>query len=158
MPIVAGAMSPEGQHKLEHGHTQETPCYVGTVNRVEVIVLWDTGSTTCVVKTELVRPEQMTGSYELCMLTDGVVKQFPTATVEIDTPIYKGHAKALYMDNPVQEVIIRNIPGALGLRQHSSDSTEVMVHCEDIDKNICESQDHTTTAVGTKEMCDRSQC
>ena len=65
-----------------------------------------------VVKTELVRPEQMTGSCELCMLTDGVVKQFPTATVETDTPFYKGHAKAVCVDNPVQEVI-GNITGAL---------------------------------------------
>jgi len=48
-----------------------------------------------VVKTELVRPEQMTGSCELCMLNNGVVKQFPTATVDIDTPFYKGYAKAL---------------------------------------------------------------
>ena len=159
VPIVAGAMSPEGQRKLEHWHTQKTPCCVGTVNGVEVIALRDTGSTTCVVKTELVRPEQMTGSYELCMLIDGVVKQFPTATVEIDTPFYKGHAKALSMDNPVQEVIIGNIPGALGLRQYSSDSTVGMVWCDDTDKIILSgSQDHTTTAVGTKEMCDKSQC
>ena len=64
-----------------------------------------------VVKTELVRPEQMTGSYELCMLIDGVVKQFPTATAESDTPFYKGHAKAQCMDHAVQELIIGNIPG-----------------------------------------------
>ena len=30
MPTVAGAMNPEGQHKLEHWH--ETPCSVGRVN------------------------------------------------------------------------------------------------------------------------------
>ena len=59
---MAGAMSPEAQHKLEHRRTQETPCCIGTVNGVKVIVLLDMGSTTCVVKTELVRPEQMTGS------------------------------------------------------------------------------------------------
>jgi len=58
----------------------------------------------------------------------------------------------------VQEVIIENIPGALGLRQHSSDSTEVMVRCDDIDNIISASQDHTTTVVGTKEICDKSQC
>jgi len=79
------------------------------------------------------------------MLIDGVVKQFPTVTVEIDTPFHKGHAKALCMDNPVQEVIIRNIPGALGLRQHSSDSTEVTVRCDGIVNIISGSQDHTTT-------------
>ena len=60
-----------------------------------MIALRHTGSTTCVVKTDLVKPEQMTGSYELCMLTDGVIKRFPTATVEIDTPFYKGCAKVL---------------------------------------------------------------
>jgi len=92
------------------------------------------------------------------MLTDGVVKQFSTATVEIDMLFYKGHATALCMDNPVQDVIIGNIPGALGLRQHNSDSTEVMVRCEYIPKITSGSQDHTTTAVGTKEVCDRSQC
>ena len=27
MPIVAGALSPEEQHKLERWRTQETPCY-----------------------------------------------------------------------------------------------------------------------------------
>jgi len=75
MPTVSGAVSPEGQHKSEHWRTQETPCCVGRVNGVEVLALWDTGNTICVVKTELVRPEQMTGSYELCMMTDGVVKQ-----------------------------------------------------------------------------------
>ena len=100
----------------------------------------------------------MTGSYELCMLIDWAEKQFPTGTVEIDTPFYKSHAKALCMDNPVQEVIIGNIPGALGLKHHSSDSTKVMVWCDDTDKIINGSQDHTTTAVGTKEICDKSQC
>ena len=32
-------------------------------------------ATTCVVRSSLVKPEQMTGSYELCMLIDGVVKK-----------------------------------------------------------------------------------
>ena len=48
----------------------------------------DTGSTTCVVKKSLVKPEQMTGSYELCMLIDGIVKRYPTAMVELDTPYF----------------------------------------------------------------------
>jgi len=52
------------------------------------------------------------------MLIDGVVKQFPTVTTELVTPFYKGHAEALCVDNPVQEVI-GNIPGALELRQHA---------------------------------------
>jgi len=58
----------------------------------------DAGSTACVVKKSLVIPELMTGSYELCMLIDGVVKRYPTAVVELDTPYYTGTAKVLCME------------------------------------------------------------
>ena len=75
----------------------------------------DTGSTTCVVKKSLVKPEQMTGSYELCMLIDGIVKRYPTAMVELDTPYFSGKTKVLCMDSPVQDIIIGNIPGASGV-------------------------------------------
>ena len=64
------------------------------------------------VKSSLVKPEQMTGSYELCMLIDGVVKRYPTAVVELNTPYYTGTVKMLCMDTPVQDVIIGNIQGA----------------------------------------------
>ena len=76
------------------------------------------------------------GSYELCMLIDGIVKQFPKATAEIDIPFYKGHAKALCMDKPVQEVITGDNPGALELRQHNYDRIEVTVMGDAIDKII----------------------
>jgi len=128
------------------------------VNGAEVLALRDTGFTTCVFKTELVRPEKMTGSYELCMLIDGVVTQFPTATVESDTPLYKGHAKALCMDHPLQELIIGNIPGlALGLSQHRSERTEVMVRCDGIGKLITGSQNNFTTVIHTKWVCVSAQ-
>ena len=96
-----------------------------------MIALRDTGSTTCVVKTDLVKPEQMTGSYELRMLIDGVVKRFPMATIEIDTPFCKGCAKVLCTDSPVQEVIIGNIPGAVGLRQHCGSRVKATNLCTD---------------------------
>ena len=89
------------------------------------------------------------------MLIDGVVKQFPTATVEIDTPFYKGHAKALCMDHPVQELIIGNSPGALGLSQHRGERTEVKCPLSAIDKLINGSQNNVTTVVDTKEVCDQ---
>jgi len=44
-----------------------TPCCEGEVNGVTTVVIRDTGSTTCVVKSTLIKPEQITGSYELCM-------------------------------------------------------------------------------------------
>ena len=65
----------------------------------------------CGEDTAMVRPEQMTGSYKLCMLIDGVVKRYPTAVVEFETPYYIGTAKMLCMETPVQDIIIGNIPG-----------------------------------------------
>jgi len=41
----------------------------------------DTGSTVCMVKSTPVKPEQMTGSYDWCVLVDGTMKQYPTAVV-----------------------------------------------------------------------------
>jgi len=60
LPIVAGALSPDGQIKLKQWQTQMTPCCDAKVNGTTTQVMRDTGSTTCVVKTSLVRPEQIT--------------------------------------------------------------------------------------------------
>jgi len=115
MPVVAGALSPDGQVKLKEWRSQMTPCCKGRVNDTTTLLLRDTGSTTRTVKSSLVRPEQMTGSYELCMLIDGVVERYPTAIVDFDTPYYTGMVKLLCMDTSVQDIIVGNIPGARGL-------------------------------------------
>jgi len=39
------------------------------------------------------------------MLIDGIVKRYPTAIVDLDTPYYTGTAKVLCMDTPVQDII-----------------------------------------------------
>ena len=69
-----------------------------------------------VLKSALTKPQKMTGMYKLCMLIDGVVKRYryPTAVVELKTPYYTGTAKVLCMESPVEDIIIGNIPGALG--------------------------------------------
>jgi len=36
--------------------------------------------------------------------------------VELDTPYFIGKTKVLCMDNPVQDIIIGNIPGASGVQ------------------------------------------
>jgi len=90
LPVVAGALSPDGQLKLKQRQTQMVPCSRERINETSTIVMRDTGSTTCVVKNSLVKPEQMTGLYELCMLMDGIVKRYPTAMVELDTPYFIG--------------------------------------------------------------------
>ena len=104
------------------------------------MVLRDTGSTTCVVKSALIKPEQMTGTYELCMLIDGVVKRYPTAVVELKTTYYTGTAKMLCMESPVQDIIIGNIPGALGaeIQQNTgtNDITDLAVEAKPTDNDI----------------------
>ena len=115
LPVVAGALSPDGQLKLKQWQTQMVPCSRGSISGTKTIVMRDIGSTTCVVKKSLVKPEHMTGLYELCRLIDGVVKRYPTAMVELDTPYFSGRTKVLCMDNPVQDIIIGNIPGASGV-------------------------------------------
>ena len=102
------------------------------------MVLRDTGSTTCVVKSSLVKPEQMTGSHELCMLIDGVVKRYPTAVVELKTPYYTGTAKVLCMDSPVQDIIIGNIPGALGadVSCNQDNNTESLGDLEPVNEEV----------------------
>jgi len=50
------------------------------------------------------------------MLIDGIVKRYPTAMVELDTPYFSGRTKVLCMDSPVQDIIIENIPGASGVQ------------------------------------------
>jgi len=76
LPVVAGALSPDGQLKLKQWQTQMVPCSRGKIDGTKTIVMRDTGSRMCVVKKSPVKPEQMTGSYELCMLIDGIVKRY----------------------------------------------------------------------------------
>ena len=114
MAVVAEAMSPDEQEVVKQWKTKMNPCTVGKVNETQTLVLRDTGSTTCVVKTSLVKPEQMTGSYELCMLIDEVIKRYPTAVVDLEIPYFRGKTKVLCMETPVQDIIISNVPGACG--------------------------------------------
>ena len=68
LPVVTGALSPKGENKLKQWKLQMTPCSEGEVNGMKLqmtpcsegevngirtMVLRDTGSTTCVVKTAL---------------------------------------------------------------------------------------------------------
>jgi len=61
LPVVAGALSPDKQPKLKQWQTQMVPCSRERITGTRTIVMRDTGSTTCVVKKSLVKPEQMIG-------------------------------------------------------------------------------------------------
>ena len=52
------------------------------------------------------------------MLIDGVVKRYPTAVVELDTPYYRGTTKVLCMETPVQDIIIVTYQGHVVQMSH----------------------------------------
>ena len=77
-----------------------------------VSVLRDSGSSLCVVKSVLVKPEQYTGEYKKVEMIDGTIKEFPVAIVEIDSPYLSRQVEALSMPNCLCEVVIGNVSGA----------------------------------------------
>ena len=55
-----------------------------------VSVLRYTRCSTCVIKSSLVKPEQMTGDHSIVSLIDGSVKEFSIAKIGIDSPFVYG--------------------------------------------------------------------
>lgn len=88
------------------------PTRQGLVNGKHVEVLRDTGSSTVIVRDNLVHPDQYTGEKEACLLIDGTVRVGNIAAINIDTPYFVGQAKALCMTSPIYDLIIGNISGA----------------------------------------------
>ena len=91
MPIVSGRLMP---------------------SNIPVSVLRDTGCTTCVIKSDLVKQEQMTNEKQAVILIDGTTRQFPVAKVSVDSPYFSGEVRALCMPNALCDLVIGNIPGA----------------------------------------------
>jgi len=71
------------------------------------------------------------------LLIDGVVKELhQTGTRQ--TPYYTGTAKVLCIDSPVQDIIIGNIPGALGAEVscNHDDNTESLGDLEPVNEEM----------------------
>ena len=76
-----------------------------------VQVLRDTGCSSAAIKSDLVRPEQLTGDVHLCRLIDGTLRRFPIARVKVDTSYLTGEIEALCIRDPIYDLIIGNLPG-----------------------------------------------
>ena len=85
----------------------------GKVNGHVVTLLRDTGCSGVVLKRELVRDEQLNEKSQICVLIDGTQLQASVANVYIDMPYYTGNAEAWCMNNPVYDLILGNIEGAM---------------------------------------------
>ena len=89
------------------------PVSDGLLENQPVKVLRDTGCSTVVVRRSLVPEDKLTGQEECCILIDGTIRRTPVAEVFVDTPYYTGLTTAVCMKNPIYDLIIGNIKGAI---------------------------------------------
>ena len=88
------------------------PVADGLLENEPVQVLRDTGCSAVIVRGSLVSETKLTGQEARCVLIDGTIRRAPVAQVFLDTPYFTGVIDAVYMKNPLYDVIVGNIPGA----------------------------------------------
>jgi len=104
-PVIADAcQSQETCHRM--------PAAKGTVEGKPATVLRDTGCSSIVVRRSLL-PDKLTGQEALCILIDGTIRRTPVAEILVDTPYYRGLTTAVCMTNPIYDLIIGNVKGAI---------------------------------------------
>ena len=90
----------------------EKPLHVlcsGTVNGQVVNVLRDSGASTCVIRSDLVKEEDLMGEQTLTLeMANGVVDHVRRAFVTVDTPFLVGTVLALVLDNLNQPFVVGN--------------------------------------------------
>ena len=89
----------------------EMPVSEGYVGDKKVTVLRDTGCTSAVACGSLVTIYQMTAKKWSCALIDRTIRRLPVAKLRVDTPYYKGELYAMYVEDPIYDLIIGNIQG-----------------------------------------------
>lgn len=87
------------------------PIVKGCIGDRIINVLRDTGCSRAVIRRNLVKPDQMKGQNQKCILADGRVVEADLAEVEIDTPYYTGTVIAWCFDNPSYDLILGNFNG-----------------------------------------------
>ncbi|KAH7954396.1 hypothetical protein HPB49_018203 [Dermacentor silvarum] len=93
------------------GVSKPMPTIMSQLEGKKVPILRDTGSDTVVVKRSRVPNSKLTGSTRIIRLLDRSAKKLPEAEVYIDSPFFKGHVHAVYMENPLYGVVLGNIEG-----------------------------------------------
>ena len=74
-----------------------------------VEVLRDTGCNGVIVRRELLKEDDYTGSMGYVMAIDRTLKEAP---IKVDTPYYTGVTQAICLRDPLLDLVIGNIPGA----------------------------------------------
>ena len=82
------------------------------VRNESVVVFGDLGCSGVIVKSDLVAEEQLTGKVGYVMTAARTLLKAPFVNVEVSTPYFSGTVKALYLRDPLHQLIIGNISGA----------------------------------------------
>ena len=88
------------------------PLATGKVSENEIEILRDTGYNGVIVRRELVKEDDFTGSMGYVMSIDRTLKEAPIAEIKVDTPYYTGVTQAICLRDPLLDLVIGNIPGA----------------------------------------------
>ncbi|XP_075735579.1 uncharacterized protein LOC142776214 isoform X1 [Rhipicephalus microplus] len=109
IPIVGAVMA-----KQPTGVSKGMPTLPGKVADKMSTVLRDTGSSTVIVRRDLVRESELTGKTKPVCLIDLTVRMLPEGEIEVKTPYFSGKVTALCMTTPLYDLVIGNIDGARG--------------------------------------------
>ena len=88
------------------------PLATGKMGENEVEVLRDTGCNGVIVRRELVKKDDFTGSMGYVMAIDRTLKEAPIAEIKVNTPYYTGVTQAICLQDPLFDLVIGNIRGA----------------------------------------------
>ena len=88
------------------------PLATGKVGENEVEVLRNTGCNGIIVRRELVKKDDFTGSMDYVTTIYRTLKEASIAELKVDTPYYTGVTQAICLRDPLFDVVIGNISGA----------------------------------------------
>ena len=91
---------------------KKTNYTTGKVGENKVEVLRDTSCNGVIVRRELVKKDDFTGSMGYVMAIDRTLKEAPIAEIKVNTPYYTGVTQAICLRDPLFDLVIGNIPGA----------------------------------------------
>ena len=83
----------------------------GRIGNTTVSCLRDTGCTTGVVRSSLVKSSDMTGNRKCFRMLDGTLRQAETAIIHLQSPIFTGDLECLCVASPICDVVVGNVPG-----------------------------------------------
>ena len=144
LPLVTAACDNDRFCKVDR-----LPVCSGKVGGTKVSVLRDTGCSSVVVRAGLVKAEDYTGQYRSCILIDGTVRKCPVASIDMETPYFKGTADALVMETPLYDLILGNFYGlieSMKVEEHNN------LECEKTEELM-----EKTDAVQTRAQLQQSE-